>query len=132
MRRYTKEQLIFFLKRLAAELKHTPTQKDNDANKNPCSSTYVSRFGSWNSALTSAGLRLNLKREYTKSELKESLVHLAKELGRAPREKDLEGKVWVASSSTYRKYFGSFKEALKESGLTKNSNAVLRHFVKKK
>ena len=120
MKKYTKEQLMFYLKKLSKELKGTPTAKEMDENKKmPSSSTYYNRFGSWNDALKKADLKLNTKRKYTKKELKEDLQLLAKELGRKPKTKDLKDKRWVASYSTYRKYFGSWKTALKEARVYK-------------
>jgi len=40
-------------------------------------------------------------------------------LGRPPKSSDLRNKKWLASSSTYRKYFGSWENALKEAKVNK-------------
>ncbi|MBN2423007.1 hypothetical protein JXB41_07310 [Candidatus Woesearchaeota archaeon] len=134
MRRYTKEQLIHFLKKLSKELKKTPTADDiNKKKKYPCSSTYVNRFGSWNNALKQAGLKLNIFFHYNKKELIDNLKQIYKELGRVPKSKDIKGKKWMASYSTYKKYFGSWNNALNKAGIKKTSEYnSLREFIKKK
>ena len=130
MKKYTKEQLLFYLKKLSSELKKTPTITDmNKKKKFPSSSTYMKRFGSWNRALKSVGLKLNVRKKYNKKELIDNLKQLAKELGSIPKTSDLQK--WSASSSTYRKYFGSWKKALKAANLSKNSFTDLKHYVKK-
>ena len=56
MRKYTKEQLIHFLKKLYGELKRSPTIKEmNKKKKFPSASTYFKRFGSWNNSGESPG-----------------------------------------------------------------------------
>jgi len=115
MRHYTKEQLIFFLKDFYNKEKKVPRIEDiNSEKKYPSASTYVSRFGSWNNSLKMAGLKLNLKKVFNNDELIDNLKVLGKELGRMPKTSDL--KKWMASASTYRKYFGSWKNALSKAG----------------
>ena len=126
MFKYTKEQLIYFLKKSAAELKRTPRIKDM---KKPSVSSYTKRFGSWNNALKEASLKINLKKAYKKNELIENIKILAKELARVPRPKDLKGKEWAASYSTYIKNFGSWNSALKEAGIAKEASFNLKKFV---
>jgi hypothetical protein len=131
MKRYTREQLIFFLKRLATELKRTPTIKDLKGRKMPSSTTYLKRFGTWNNVLRVAELKINVKMKYTPQELLENLKILAKELGRTPTSADLAKKDWIASSSTYRKYFGSIQKALAAAGIRKQSTIKLSKYGKK-
>ena len=45
--------------------------------------------------------------------------------------KDLTKKKWMASGSTYRKYFGSWKNALNSAKLIKISTTNLKQYVKK-
>ncbi len=134
MRKYTKEQLLFYLKRLASELKRSPTIKDiNKSEECPSANTYLKRFNGWNNSLKIAGLKINVRKSYDKKELIENLKQLAKELGRVPKPKDLKGKKWAASYATYRKYFGSWKEALKTAGINKTGRAIsLKEYVKRK
>ena len=132
MNRYTKEQLIFFLKKLAKETKKTPTISDINKNKKyPSSSTYMSRFGSWNNALKKADLKLNSQKKFKKLELQENIRQLYKELDRVPKTSDFKNRKWLASPSTYRKYFGSFKNALKFAGIKKTEILSLKKFTKK-
>ncbi|MBN2368707.1 hypothetical protein JXC34_06815 [Candidatus Woesearchaeota archaeon] len=130
MRKYTKEQLIHFLKKLSSDLKRTPTIKDmNKKKKFPSASTYFKRFGSWNNSLKKAGLKINISRKYDKKELIENLILLRKELARIPKASDLKKKKWSASYSTYRKYFGSWKNALKKAGISNSGEIVsLKNF----
>ncbi|MFH0875836.1 MAG: hypothetical protein V1859_07905 [archaeon] len=130
MKKYTKEQLIFFLKKLSKELKRTPTIKDmNKSDGYPSATTYMKRFGTWNDALTTANLTVNVKIKHEKEELLENLKQLGKELGKTPKATDI--KDWMASYSTYRKYFGTWKKALAEAGLVKKTSS-LKEFIKKK
>lgn len=133
MRKYTREQLLFFLKEHYSRNKKSPTVKNINKNKRyPSATTYESRFGSWNNALKAAGLKVN-SRSFDKKELIENVKQLAKELGRIPKAKDLKSREWCASGSTYRKYFGSWKKALAEAGLKKKAQEKnLKDFLRKK
>jgi Cdc6-like AAA superfamily ATPase len=126
MPKYTKEQLIFYLKKRAAELKRTPRIKDM---KMPSYSSYVNRFGSWNRALREASLQLNLKKKYERKELIDNIRMLSKELARVPSPKDLKGREWAASYKTYVKHFGAWENAIKEAGISKETTFNLRKFV---
>jgi hypothetical protein len=54
---YSEEQLITHIKDLGKELDRVPSMKDmRSANNRPTVATYQYRFGSWNMALTKAGL----------------------------------------------------------------------------
>ncbi|MCM2325757.1 MAG: hypothetical protein NDI94_04785 [Candidatus Woesearchaeota archaeon] len=133
MKRYTREQLLFFLKKLEKELMRTPRIVDLDkAEGLPSSTTYMKRFGSWNDALKEAELGINSKKEYSRDELVQNMILLSKELGHAPSSKDFKGRKWAGSVSTYRKVFGSLSSALKEAGLEKHGAKSLASFVKKK
>jgi hypothetical protein len=130
--RYTKEQLIFFLKKLASEKKKSPTIKDVNCNKKlPSSGTYFRRFGSWNNSLREAGLKVNVRKQYSKQELIDNLKHLYNELARTPKSADLKSRDWIASYTTYKKYFSTWRNALREAGIVKKTSN-LREFVKKK
>jgi hypothetical protein len=130
MKKYTKEQLIFFLKSFSKELSRTPTCKDiNKSGKYPSSKTYINRFSSWNSALVKAGLTINSRKEYTEEELADTLRQLYKELGRAPMSTDLPGREWCASYSTYQKHFGSWEKALGNAGISRTKTSNLKDFI---
>lgn len=55
-KRYTQQELIMIIQHKAEELGRSPTAAEM---KNPCSSAYSNRFGSWNNALRAAGLQIN-------------------------------------------------------------------------
>ena len=93
----------------------------------------MKRFGSFNNALKKAGQKVNVTTKYEKKELLDNLKQLNKDLGRIPKAKDLKDKKWTASYSTYKKYFGSWKNALKKAGIEKKTSYdSLRGFIKKK
>ncbi|MBN1503334.1 hypothetical protein JW930_07380 [Candidatus Woesearchaeota archaeon] len=118
MRRYTKEQLLYFLKKYYKTNKKTPTAQEINKNKRyPSCSTYAKRFGGWNAALKKAGLKPNVKRRYTKGELVNALKQFFEQQGRVPRTTDLKKNKWLASYTTYRKYFGGWKQVLLEAKL---------------
>ncbi|MFA5797523.1 MAG: hypothetical protein WC916_05850 [Candidatus Woesearchaeota archaeon] len=51
-RKYTKEQLEFYFKKLMGKLKHIPREEDMEKAKGfPSVTVYVERFGSWNDAV---------------------------------------------------------------------------------
>ena len=131
-KKYTKEQLLFYLQKLSKNLKRTPKIVDMNKNKKyPSASTYMTRFGSWNNALKHANLNINYKKQFSKKDLIEDLKLLAKDLGSVPKTKDLTKKKWMATGSTYRKYFGSWKNALNSAKLIKISTTNLKQYVKK-
>ncbi|MBU0756974.1 MAG: hypothetical protein KKF44_02830 [Nanoarchaeota archaeon] len=134
MKKYTHEQLIHYLKKLAKKLKRTPTIKDiNDDKGLPHSSTYMNRYGTWNKALKKADLKLNVQLQYDPIELLDNIRQMNKELGRPPKAKELCGKDWTASYSTYKKYFGSWKKALYKAGIKKKTGySSLKKFIRKK
>jgi hypothetical protein len=132
MAKYTREQLIFYLKKLSDELKKTPTIKDMNKSSYPSSTTYSKRFATWNNALKAAGLKINVKKSFEKKELIENLKILAKELARSPRPKDLKGKKWAGSYATYRKAFRSWKNALREADLSDSGHTNLKNYTKRK
>lgn len=132
MNKYTKEQLIFYLKKLSSKLKKTATIKDMATDKSsPSPSTYLKRFKSWNNALRAAGLKLNSKKQYTKEELSENIKIIYKELGRVPMPGDLKDKKWTGSYSTYLKYFGNWNNVLRIAKIPHGRSSSLTSFVKK-
>ncbi|MFH2019864.1 MAG: hypothetical protein ABIJ34_00465 [archaeon] len=133
MKRYTREQLIFFLKKISSSLGRSPRISDMDKNKKyPSSTTYLKRFRTWNNALKIADLKINVRRKYEEKELIESLRQLSREMGRTPKSKDLRDRKWIASSATYAKYFGSWRQALTKSGVVKDKIISLKKYADKK
>ncbi|MCQ6282834.1 homing endonuclease associated repeat-containing protein [Bacillus sp. EB600] len=93
----------------------------------PSYETIVARFGSWNHALSIAGL-LDVKKDIpasTQSPSKQYSYETLKQIARKHLDYFRLRKVWdeyarinnLPSSATYSKYFGSWKEALKAVGI---------------
>ena len=118
MKKYTQEQLIQNLKHLSREIGRTPRVEDFQKQVGyPSFKTYFQRFGSWNNALKLAGLRINVRKDYTKEELIGMLRNKANEVGRSPMIKDLESDKNMPDRDTYERHFGSFNKSLEAAGL---------------
>lgn len=122
-KRYTKEEIIADLKKLAEELGATPMMSQVDQasklGKIANASTIAKRFGGYNLAVSQAGLR---PRQVTRSKEQMTLEikALASKLGRTPVIYDVTAaskRGETADPSTYARTFGSFPAALRESGL---------------
>jgi len=118
MKKYTQEQLIQSLRHLSREIGRTPRVEDFQKNAGyPSFKTYFQRFGSWNNALKLAGLKINVRKDYTKEELIGMLRNKANELGRSPIIKDLDSDKNMPDRDTYERHFGSFNKSLEAAGL---------------
>ncbi|MEX3914328.1 hypothetical protein AB4672_21380 [Bacillus paralicheniformis] len=112
-RTYTESDLIEILRQKETELGRPPRIREVKQ-----SATIIKHFGSFNAGLEAAGLTpittRKRKRTYTESELIEILQQKAKELGRAPKLRE------VKQNATIKRHFGSFNAGLKAAGLTPN------------
>ncbi|MEC0394649.1 hypothetical protein P8832_23105 [Bacillus subtilis] len=108
---YTEKELIEALQQKAKELGRLPQGREIKQ-----WATIRKRFGSFHKGLEAAGLIPNntRKKPYTKESLIEILRQKAKELGRAPKTKEVKQKAIII------KHFGSFNAGLKAAGLTPN------------
>ena len=82
-------EFVSYLKKLAKKLGRTPGLRDFNTDPDKpdcCAMTVAKRFGSWNSALSAAGLKPNRVRKpkKTKEELISEIKALAEKLGRTP------------------------------------------------
>jgi hypothetical protein len=118
-RNINESDLLSELQNLADELGRTPFQQDMNQEGSYSISIYISRFGSWNNALSEADLEVNVERNITKSSLVNELTRLANELGRTPVSRDMEKK-GAYNVSTYADRFGSWNNALNEADLDLN------------
>lgn len=116
-RRIADESLLAELRRLAAELDKTPSEQDMYEHGQHGLSTYKNRFGTWNEALTAAGLDTRPDRSTrSKEALLADLRGVAEELGHPPSRPEME-ECGEFGTGTYRNRFGSWSEALEAAGL---------------
>jgi len=106
---YTEEELLEIIRIKAHQLGRIPLR-----NELPQRQTIVSRFGSWPEAVKMAGLDYQAIK---KKELLQAIIEKEKELGRVPRIKEMR------NGSLYKKYFGSWKNALKMVGMKSSKKA---------
>jgi hypothetical protein len=76
--------------------------------------TVGKRFGSWNKALTAAGLEIAVERDISDERLFENLMVLWEHYGRQPRRVALDGHPSVFSEGPYIRRFGSWTKALEQ------------------
>lgn len=75
--------------------------------------TVLRKFGTWNKALSAAGLDLNNRLNISNEELFENLANVWQTLGRQPFGRDIsKSEVSKFSLGTYEKRFGSWNKAL--------------------
>ena len=118
---YSKNELLSILKDKEKRLGRSPKLEDLRNKKNlPSSQAYFRHFGSWNNALERAGLQINEKKNYKKEELIDLLKKKAEGLRRNPTINDLGKENKMPDSSVYKSKFGSWNNALIETGLKIN------------
>ena len=129
---YTKEELLKLLKGKFEQLGRSPTIDDVNKDKNmPDRDTYESHFGSFNKALEAAGLEVKyVFRTWTKEQLLHELQEKAKELGRCPTQRDIDKDSSMPAKGNYRKYFGSFNNAVRKASLIVNRNISKEELIK--
>lgn len=112
-------ELLNELRRLRDEIGETPTSRNMDEKGNYAPSTYSIAFGTWNSAIQEAGIKLGKQREIPSSELIDELQRLADDLGDPPTVHQMEEQGQFGAS-TYSAEFGSWNEALRAANLGTN------------
>ena len=118
---HSKEELLKLLIEFKNKYGHVPKIEDFRNNpKLPSATSYFNKFGSWNKALEKASLEINVKKNYTKDELINSLKDLSKRLGRVPTSNELGKKNNMPDRSVFEDRFGSWNNALIQSGLKIN------------
>ncbi|TCJ00489.1 homing endonuclease associated repeat-containing protein, partial [Cytobacillus praedii] len=123
-RQYTNDYLINCLLELANDLGRTPRDNDIREIENfPSMKVYQKRFGSWNSALKIAGLRLNTEFNITKEEIINRAKDFFKTNNRSPYWNELN-----LSRTVYEKYWCNFPEMLEEAMLPLNKKTRIDHF----
>jgi len=118
-RGFTKEQVLTEIKGLAKRLGRTPTQDDFNKRAPVSTNTVEKLFGTWNKALTTAGLTLNQFKGFTKQQIITELKRVAKKLGRTPTYDDFNKHANV-STRTVQNLFDTWNKALKAARLSLN------------
>ena len=123
-RKYSRQDLLDQLTRLAARLGRTPISKELIAasREGECAdiNTFRRYFGTYNKALSAAGLMVTKPRNYSRGQLIQMLQALAKKLGHRPTVKEVnEAKLRgeCASAPTYDNWFGNLSAAIREARL---------------
>ncbi|MGD0591081.1 MAG: hypothetical protein ABSA44_09820 [Bacteroidota bacterium] len=118
---YSKEMMIDAILKNYNETGRIPQQEEwNASNRHPCRELIHRSFGSFNNAITAAGL---IPRTYWVSIPKDIMIErlrvFAKKLGRSPcvQEMDCLRPSNVPCRKTYEVTFGGFKKALLAAGL---------------
>lgn len=120
-KKYTKEQLLQYMKQFYVQNKRVPEVRDFINNpKYPGWYTYIYRFGSWNSAIKEAELQVNVFTKNTDKELLEYLIIFDKENNRPPTSTDFINNPKYPGFTIYLKRFKTWYNALKMAGLDRD------------
>ena len=114
-RRVSESMLVKDMQRVAAELASpTLTIPQYDERGQFGWRTVISKLGTWNDALTAAGLDIRNRRHIPDDELFENIAAVWMKLGRQPYGREMSDKEVgaVFSTRTYFKRFGSWNDAL--------------------
>ena len=116
---YTKKILVDNLKKVASELGRPPKRREYSRHiSGIASSDTLSRyFGSYAKALRKAGMKPVYGsfgyRKFSKNEIIDNLIIVTADLGHIPKYREYEQhEKHIASVSTIRSYFGTYKRAL--------------------
>ena len=109
------KELLSEIQSLGDNLGRTPEQREMDRHGQFDSTTYMSRFGSWNKALKRAGFEPVRRTDIPDSDLIEEIHSLADTLNRPPTRDEMEHQGRF-SSSIYPRRFGTWTDALIKAG----------------
>jgi hypothetical protein len=109
------KELLEEIRSLADDLDRTPERRDMDQCGQFDSTTYKSRFGSWNEALKQVGFEPIFRSDIPETELIDEIQRLADTLNRPPTRNDMKHQ-GEFSSSIYARRFGTWTDALIEAG----------------
>ena len=121
LRNIDKDYLINEFKRAYIELGRIPLLSDMRVeNGYPHYSTFYNYFDSYEDILTTAGFSFEDIYEAKRIELSAQIINAYEKLGRVPKQSDMTENNGYCSPSTFSKYFGSWNNALEDSGLIIN------------
>ncbi len=112
-RNTSNEELIADIKRVATDIKKSPTMEEYNERGSFNCATLMRRFGNWFKVLEVANLSaarssINISEE----ELFQNLEEMWTKLGRQPRSRELEKPLSKYSEGPYRRCFGTWRNAL--------------------
>jgi hypothetical protein len=117
-KKYSKQELIRFVKMKAKELGRTPSLEEINRDKRlPCRSIYYKYFGSYKNALEKAGLKPK-PIGYDCIQILELLKKKAKEIGRVPKMIEIDSDPNMPDTGVYRRCYGTFTTAVRKAGYT--------------
>lgn len=111
----TNDDVLCDLRRVAAQSRSGTVTVRSYATTGKYSSALVkSRFGSWNSALSAAGLRANHVRDVSDEELWDNVREVWIQLGQQPRRAQMRPPLSRLTNAPYVRRFGSWLNAMRE------------------
>lgn len=110
------DELLSELRDYAAVIGKTPTARGMKAEGPFSFDIYERRFGTWNEALTAAGLTVKHRRGIPDDELLDALRTLVDDLGRPPTQDEIT-ELTEFTDQRYYQRFGSLTNALLEIGV---------------
>jgi 5-methylcytosine-specific restriction endonuclease McrA len=118
-RNVSREDLISEINRLHNKLGTTPTQAHVREHSVYATILFQKEFGSWNDALECAGYNSNNQKNIPKQEIIDDIKSVAERVELSPTCNDMR-EYGTYSVSTCMRKFGSWNNALSESGLDPN------------
>lgn len=121
----SRTELLAEINSIADELGRAPLPDELDERSDHDIESYRSEFGSWYSAISTAGLEKPRGRRMPENELLAELRRLADELGKTPSMQDMTNQGGYGSA-TYTNRFGSWTTAIEAAGLEPYANRTHR------
>ena len=90
------------------------------------SATYTKKYGSWNNALSKAGLQITAyKQKLTEEELFNNMALVWANIGRQPKQKDFHPPMSTISCDVYVRRYGSWRSALEAFVIAASSDSLI-------
>lgn len=131
-RKWSKEKILYWLRKKYLELGRTPGIRDFDKDrKTPAKNTVRKLFGNWTNALREA--KIPVKRFNSNGELIKYLQNLYFKLNRTPTREELKKDSSCPSLTPFVEKFGSYTAACLRAGLVPNdgrNNKIWKNWEK--
>jgi len=116
------DEMVEELQRMADELGRPPKSTEMNTMGEYSAATYQNRFGSWNAALSKAGMVPHRRRNEPDERLLDDIRRVAGLINKPPTANDIREHADY-SLSTFVRRFGSWNDALKHAGLEVNQGS---------